>query len=310
MATLADDVDDLMARYHDRIIEGQYNPDPEGIVRDHIQRRGLESKCAKVLLPPFRRSIRVDRFVQAYMLNLARLAYAQRDRPRNPMSVSSDSIENLAEKCGARDIIPECVNAARLWTERLCCLIRLAAGGDKASRDELVAVTFRWLRPHMSQILSEDVRRSIGSTGDLMGDWAVLVLKGFKRFLPNDYSEAGLAGHFLSFVVAREWFAKKARDRQAQKQMPHWPFPEQDSLSPPDEQPTAEEVVLRRERCRSVTRAVEQLREPYRTVIRLIDFDGRRVSEVAEFLEVTEGAVKGYHRRAKQAVKELLRDAD
>lgn len=73
-----------------------------------------------------------------------------------------------------------------------------------------------------------------------------------------------------------------------------------------DWQPTAEEILSRRETRELVRQAIDELPQTHRTVLLLRDIEGVDTSEAAAMLGVNEGAIKTRLHRARQALRELL----
>jgi RNA polymerase sigma-70 factor, ECF subfamily len=70
---------------------------------------------------------------------------------------------------------------------------------------------------------------------------------------------------------------------------------------------TADQLLERKETRRIVRGAIEQLPDPYRTVLILRDIEEMSTQEVADALEITPSAVKVRLHRARQALFTLLR---
>ena len=70
---------------------------------------------------------------------------------------------------------------------------------------------------------------------------------------------------------------------------------------------TADQLLERKETRRIVRGAIEQLPDPYRTVLILRDIEEMSTQEVADLLEITPSAVKVRLHRARQALFTLLR---
>jgi RNA polymerase sigma-70 factor (ECF subfamily) len=70
----------------------------------------------------------------------------------------------------------------------------------------------------------------------------------------------------------------------------------------------ADESMIEEERRRAVSRAIASLPEKYRTVIVLRDIEGRSYEEISQVLRLSDGTVKSRINRARNLLKEKLKD--
>ena len=73
-------------------------------------------------------------------------------------------------------------------------------------------------------------------------------------------------------------------------------------------QTSADQAMIDEERRQAVARAIASLPEKYRTVIVLRDVEGKSYEEISEVLDLSDGTVKSRINRARNLLKEKLKD--
>jgi hypothetical protein len=313
MTPLSDPVQRLMDRYRALVIQGEKDIDPGKILRGkcrHCRRcRGRGCPDVLALRPAFEKAIRIEQFLWAYMTGLAELA-------REGRAPDLAWLRRLASRLGTTDLLDACLNAAASQEVRVRLLLPRAAAGDDDARNELMMQTFLWLRPQVSARLhggAFDTLVGRVSSGELMGRWNERFLDTLAQFDPAAYPDSLVVGRFLDFAGCQQRDVFREALRGASRS-PATTLDRRGSapqLTDPALRP--DERLLEKERqqhlpavAQSVTRAVEQLPTPHRTVVQLIDFEGKDPGAVAARLGLTPESLKGYLAHARKLLKELV----
>ena len=173
MPTLEDEVGMLMSDSATRIRGGDYAPDQTAVIRDFAKRRGLEFvECVTRLREPFEERVRQLRVEHDAMHALAGEAHGL--LPCKASATVALAGERVAE-IARRHHLPtaRCEELIGELGSALTDAIRRVANGDPAARTELADRLVVWLRPLLSEILSDDVRQRIGTTGNEVSHWYI-----------------------------------------------------------------------------------------------------------------------------------------
>jgi hypothetical protein len=329
MTSLLDDIQNLMADYREQIRSGtNYHPDPEELIVQYARRRGLlpdqrrgdyqrlHADCLGRLLPPLRDSLCLECFVRDRSLHLARVAYHQLADTTRAVVLPAEWEETWLAQHGAGHLLTRCRDAASRQARDLNDLIRAAVRDPRACTalaDRLVV----WVRPHLSRIIPDDVRRLYGITPDILADWYLFFADGVEKFDPDAYHPESLHAYFLSFVLSRAWLAVKEATRETIRLDRQWPLP--DHLEPAYRSSAPD--VGSQVRGAEIIGLARQLAEPYRTAMFLtlpVDCGGREMTdqEAAEEMTrnppagvappVTKGQVAGWKRTARNTLRDRL----
>lgn len=331
----------LIESYRLKVMNGEKHIDPVSMVRDRCKycKRCRGAGCKEVMmdLPEFEKWLRIDRFVGEYMSGIADLA-------ANGRSPDVDWSNELAIKKGMLDLLDDCVNAGAEQEVRFQKLIPVAIAEMAAfdaedqktkftpARDELLLDTYRWLRPRVSSQLAGGNQGSLKGrvfSDSIMGRWTVKFLEGLSRFNQNGrvrrvkwgdttelveepFPSEQLVGNFLNFMGAQGQYTifERRADVLRYAKVSAYGSESASEIEDDCEQPDA--VAHRNFVATSLALAVEALPEPHRTVVRMMDFEGKSEKEVAAHIwpeadpASKVGSVKGYHARAKKMLKSLI----
>jgi RNA polymerase sigma-70 factor (ECF subfamily) len=69
-----------------------------------------------------------------------------------------------------------------------------------------------------------------------------------------------------------------------------------------------EEEIVQEVSMQMVINAIQKLPEAMRTIFNMFNFDGFSMDEIAEKLKMTSSAVRSQHSRAKQKIREIIRN--
>jgi len=176
-------------------------------------------------------------------------------------------------------------------------LIRRALDGADSERDELL----EYLRPRL--VLWAGSRLSLGlraklEPDDVAQETLLAIHKSMDRFEGRDYRA------FLAWVfrIAENRIRDMADHFGAQKRQPRTPLT--------FTQTSPSTAASRTEEVDKVARALEDLAEDHRDVVRLRRFEERDVKEIAQIMGRSENAVRILYCRALKALRQSLKNGE
>lgn len=208
-----DELVSLVADYRIAILEGNYRPTAEGLIADYARRRGLNGReLERRQLAPLREAIETEQYVRSRMLALGQLAYNGLAEGR-----LGPEVDEVLPHRGAAPAGEEGRREA-LWATvtRLNELVNRVVEGEAPS-DELIRRVLVWVRPYLSDRLFDDVRRVVGTTGELVSRWYLYLnsgLPGFRRAAVA-YPRGERLAFFLSFARCRASYAVMGGNAEA-----------------------------------------------------------------------------------------------
>lgn len=182
-------------------------------------------------------------------------------------------------------------------------LLAATRSGDEAAFAEIVR-RYKNLITNFVYRMLNDYDRAV----DLAQETFVRVYMNAERYQAN-YS-------FSTYIyrIASNLAISELRQRKRRRLIPIPTFfsdkeNEEVEIDMPDRaQKSAEQAMIEDERRQAVARAITSLPEKYRTVIVLRDIEGRSYEEISAILDMSDGTVKSRINRARNLLKEKLKD--
>ncbi len=176
-------------------------------------------------------------------------------------------------------------------------LVRLAAGGDTAAFEQLVAA--------YEKAVYSLALRMVGNAEDAMDLSQEAFLKAW-RGLGAYRSDASFSTwlYRLTSNVCIDFLRRQKRQKVVPLQ--YEDDEEQRELSLPDPSPGPEAQAMARLERRQVEEALAQLEPEYRQALLLRVMEGRAYGEIAEILGIPEGTVKSRIARAREKMRTAL----
>ena len=182
-------------------------------------------------------------------------------------------------------------------------LLAATRTGDELAFQELVR-RYRNLITNFIYRMLNDYDRAV----DLTQETFVRVYMNVERYQAN-YS-------FSTYIyrIASNLAISELRQRKRRRTIPIPTFfsdreNEEVEIEIPDlKQTSADQAMIDEERRQAVARAITSLPEKYRTVIVLRDVEGKSYEEISAVLDLSDGTVKSRINRARNLLKEKLKD--